>query len=668
MEFSEQTNIPTLAISIDTEKAFDSLEHSAIKKAFQYFNISLLFYSWIEILLKQLKCCTINNGWVSNYFCPTRGTPQGSAISAFLFIITIELMADQIRQSSKIKGVKIGEFEYKIAQYADDLLIFLRYEEAAMLELVSILHNFMLFSGLKINYAKSCIYRMGSIKGSSCQLNLRIPFKWVYQMKVLGITIADNEITAKNLTEIMHKAKDICEDWTNRTLSLFGKILVINTFVSTQFAYKMSVMGTIPHKTENDYNKMIREFIWNKGKPKVKLKALQIHKTKGGAGLVDIRKKDTATKTQWVVRSLHDKGLANLAQHFLPVIGVQCWKANIKKSDIKKISMSSFWQDVWLAWSDATFHKPKTQKQIKDQYLWFNSWIRRRNRPFVIKAMINNEVTNIKHLLRPNAQEFLSWEEFVTERGELVDFVTYNGIIKAIPQEWKDILAGRQDIQNQNLDIKETTEKASLLSCLEFKTKISPQVYCSLSIDCTPLQKYHDKWNLTLGAQLPFEEFEQAFINIKRLANNTKLQSFQYRFLCHGIVTNKQLKKWGIIDSDRCTFCQDEYETQSHLFLKCPTVLQFYGQILVWFECLTDNEYNLDVTQLALSHSKELSTLDRVLLIAKQYVYAIRCADKELNIYNFKKHVFNLVRIEKYIAIKLNKQKGFCKQWSLLLK
>lgn len=54
IEYSEQMNEANLAIYIDTEKAFDSIEHSAIKKAFQYFNISSLFFAWIEILLKQL--------------------------------------------------------------------------------------------------------------------------------------------------------------------------------------------------------------------------------------------------------------------------------------------------------------------------------------------------------------------------------------------------------------------------------------------------------------------------------------------------------------------------------------------------------------------------------------------------------------------------------------
>lgn len=193
-------------------------------------------------------------------------------------------------------------------------------------------------------------------------------------------------------------------------------------------------------------------------------------------------------------------------------------------------------------------------------------------------------------------------------------------------------------------------------------------MYSELSDDTSAFYDYKEKWKKVFNNNLDEDQFEDALLNVSLLTNNVKIQSFQFRFLCHSIITNKQLKQWGLAESDRCTFCKDEYETQTHLFLECQVVLSFYQQVLVWFECLTDNEYNFDKLQTALLYKKEIMTLDRVLLLAKQYIYAIRCNDKELNIYNFKKHVFKIVRTEKYIAIKLAKEKQFCKRWSLLLK
>lgn len=171
-----------------------------------------------------------------------------------------------------------------------------------------------------------------------------------------------------------------------------------------------------------------------------------------------------------------------------------------------------------------------------------------------------------------------------------------------------------------------------------------------------------------METEIEDDTFLQALQNVNLLTNNTKMRSFQFRFLCHSLVTNKKLKEWGLSDTDRCTFCRDHYETQEHLFLNCTETRRFFEQVLIWFECLTDSEFNLDKTQLALLSNKKITTVDRVLLLAKPYVYSIRCANKELNIYNFKKHVFKIVRLEKYMAVKLNREKQFCKQWATLLK
>ena len=57
-----------------------------------------------------------------------------------------------------------------------------------------------------------------------------------------------------------------------------------------------------------------------------------------------------------------------------------------------------------------------------------------------------------------------------------------------------------------------------------------------------------------------------------RVTNVTKYRSFQYRLLQRGLVTNIQLSKWGILDSDKCTFCQEDSETVIHIFCECKCV------------------------------------------------------------------------------------------------
>lgn len=52
-------------------------------------------------------------------------------------------------------GVKLGDNEYRISLYADDILLFLTNPEKSIPTLISIINAFGLFSGYKINYNKS---------------------------------------------------------------------------------------------------------------------------------------------------------------------------------------------------------------------------------------------------------------------------------------------------------------------------------------------------------------------------------------------------------------------------------------------------------------------------------------------------------------------------------
>lgn len=61
-----------------------------------------------------------------------------------------------------------------------------------------------------------------------------------------------------------------------------------------------------------------------------------------------------------------------------------------------------------------------------------------------------------------------------------------------------------------------------------------------------------------------------------------------------------------------------------------------------------------------LQHDK-ITTLDCIILVAKQYIYSIRCRDKELGFYNFKKYLYKLIRTEKYLALKLGQDVSFAK-------
>ena len=57
---------------------------------------------------------------------------------------------------------------------------------------------------------------------------------------------------------------------------------------------------------------------------------------------------------------------------------------------------------------------------------------------------------------------------------------------------------------------------------------------------------------------------------------STKLNTFHFKFLHRRISTNNVLKKIGLIDSEKCTFCERETEKLTHLF-RLAQKLKFFG-------------------------------------------------------------------------------------------
>jgi hypothetical protein len=75
---------------------------------------------------------------IDNSSNPLEEIKQGCPLSALLFILVVETLANSIRKNPRIAGIKIGKTTWKISQYADDTTLFLNDEHSLSLVLLII--------------------------------------------------------------------------------------------------------------------------------------------------------------------------------------------------------------------------------------------------------------------------------------------------------------------------------------------------------------------------------------------------------------------------------------------------------------------------------------------------------------------------------------------------
>lgn len=257
-------------LSVDFERCFDSIELKSVDKILGYFNFGDNIRKWVRLLFHEMKICTSNYGYSSEYFTPTRGLFQGNPISSYLYLLTGQILNDCIQQNRKIKGIVLGDTVIKSIQFADDLNLPLLFDQESLYAVLQELANFKKQVGLDINLTKSVIYRIGCILHSTCILDSKgIPWS-NGPIHVLGIDIDSNsKIEQANVEPLINKISAVLTTWKKRDLSLVGKILIVNALVMSLLVYRLSVLPALSANYVKRINKIWSDFVWDDKKPKI---------------------------------------------------------------------------------------------------------------------------------------------------------------------------------------------------------------------------------------------------------------------------------------------------------------------------------------------------------------------------------------------------------------
>ena len=563
-------------------------------------------------------------------------------------------MAIELRNCEEIHGIPVEDIVYLLNQYADDMNIASEYEAESVNSIFQKLEEFCLCTGFTLSYEKTDIYRLGPIHHSNAELHTISKVSWTNRpINVLGVMVChDSEAVMDNYNSLITKTKATLCTWKRRTLSLLGKIRVINTLIASLFVYKMTVLPTMSNQQLKTCENYISQFLWNNKRAKIPLRTLQSSKSVGGLKLINLKNRDTAIKITWQRLLKKDPKMANLAYHFFaPELQHDVWKCNISEGIIPsmfKNGKNQFWEDVLKAWSRC---QNCMNADKASRFLWYNALVSVNGAPVFWRNCYERGLCYVTQLYTNN--NAIGIKEAKDRFG--LDVMQYNAIMQAVPRCWRD------EAKNSSGD----SISNGFYDEAEKLKNVSGQVYEMLCRNnCALTMGKAAKWSDELESDVSTDSLIKATSGIYKVSNSPKLRSFQYRLLQRALVLNAHLYRWGMVTTNLCSFCNLSKETYVHLFVKCDHVKAIWKYINEYIVNKGCNDLISSDPSAIIFNSFRKPVINVICTIVKQYIYRQRCMGKPLNGPEVKSIIWSTENVEKYIAERNGLQKKHLLKWT----
>ena len=273
-----------------------------------------------------------------------------------------------------------------MTQYADDTTgIFADLPSAK--EFLKIVEMFSLSSGLRLNIDKTKGMWLGKDKTKTLTpLGINWPSG---PIKLLGLYIGHNEkdMEVSNFRHKINKVKQLLHAWSDRDLSLIGRILIVKSLAFSQFT-NLANLIIFPKHIITELEEIIYKFIWRGKTHKVKKNVLIQDYGSGGCKMEDFQSTLQASQVNWVKRYLSNE---NGAWKFTmeKCIGVKNLNILLRGNfDASLIShCTTFYKSVLHNWNNIKYNHVKNN-YFSNVFIYYNENI-----------CLNKKMIYSKHLI-----------------------------------------------------------------------------------------------------------------------------------------------------------------------------------------------------------------------------------------------------------------------------
>lgn len=406
------------------------------------------------------------------------------------------------------------------------------------------------------------------------------------KFKLLGIKFdlfSENK-TLVNFEEKIKKIQSLLNSWVYRDLTYMGKITVIKSLALPILIQSLTVLPNPPDDKIKEIQNIFFSFLWS-GKPdKIKRKVMIGLFENGGLKMPDIRSFCYSLKMTWINKLLDPLNISPwktlLIDQYNRLGADKIWL--MTPDGIQKISsnFNNFWKDILLNWNILNTVTNGTAEGIMKQSIWLNKSLKINNKTVFYQRWVESGVFFIGDLLDENSN-FFTLKEFCEKYNLNINFLEYHSLLHMIPKDWKNLITTSEKITHISNDKFEFI-KNNKKSCQFFYKKF-------LSMYTERPTKQEDKMCKELGTHI--ENWDFIYSLPFCCTKNNKFSMFQFKILHRTLATNALLQKYGLKETNLCSFCNETKETISHLFWECMLVRNLWLEIAALF--LVENNLTL---------------------------------------------------------------------------
>lgn len=571
-------------MSLDLNKAFDRVDHTYLHRVLEEMGFGHRLRGWIRRMYDRAHSCVKINGIVTDTFRLERSVRQGCPMSALLYSLSAEPLAQLLRQNKKIRGIELpGGKESLLYQYADDTTVTVKDRES----IVGVLDSLALYgraSGAKVNIEKSEIMYIG--EGSIGRVEIGLKEKQDY-FRVLGVNlgIKDKEGRDMQYEGIVNNIRKTLGFWKQRGLGLKGKVVVVNTLVMSKLVYVMNVLD-VPERVMKEVEREVSEFLWDGKGVRIAREVMENEYEDGGLKLINLEKKKKALRVKMMVRYLRNNS-------------DQIWKVFLKEAidrcggcgdsavymELKKGMMSEvsdFHKEMLGAWGEFVKYvkyECKNLKQVWEQPVFLNPKITWDGETLYNRLMWRAGFRKVRDLVYEYVPGFMRAQVIVDEvrsRGDEMWMGTAEGLMDKIkggmPKEWMEMI-GRENGVDEEGEIElhiEDSEK--MVNLMNAKTRVLYKCLRGRDVRRPAAEKV---WSRVMKDM----EVKRIWTNLRVKWNSSECENFDFLLRHNRVFNNLIISKFDVNVKKECDVCGVEVETCMHEFAECAELQVYFERL-----------------------------------------------------------------------------------------